>query len=278
MTSESTSAETESRYQENTVKVFGHNMHVLKGGSGDSLVVLHHEIGSAGWTPLHDRLAQDFTVYAPDLPGYGRSERLEWARHPRDLALVMQGLLDELGIQTCTLVGLGFGGWLAAEMVPMNQGRFSELVLVGSMGLRPKSGEIMDQMLMTFDDYIRSGFIDVAAHDRILGEESTREQRALWSDARETTARLAWKPYMFSHQLPHTLAGVRVPTLVVWGRQDKIVPLACADQFVEALFHAKLAIIDDAGHFLDMERPVEIAELVRGHARTGARSEPAATR
>lgn len=278
MTSQSTLAPTESGHEELTVRVFGQNMHLEKGGSGEALVVLHHEIGSAGWTALHEQLARDFTVYAPDLPGYGKSERLEWARHPRDLALVLQGLLDELGIDSCILVGLGFGGWLAAEMAPMNQGRFKELVLVGAMGLRPVSGEIMDQMLMTFDDYIRSGFIDVAAHDRILGQESTREQRALWSDARETTARIAWKPYMYSTQLPHVLAGIRIPTLIVWGQQDKIVPVSCARQFQEAIPHAELSIIENVGHFLDMERPEALADLVARRARTGSRPETVATR
>ena len=103
----------------------------MKQGSGTPLVVLHHSFGSHGWLPLYDRLAERHEVYFPDLPGFGESSRPDWARDPRDLASMMGLMLDRLGLERLTLVGMGFGGWLAAEMAIMNQGRLDQLVLVG---------------------------------------------------------------------------------------------------------------------------------------------------
>jgi pimeloyl-ACP methyl ester carboxylesterase len=235
-------------------------------GTGHLVMVLHHEIGSLGWTPLCEAMSRSFTVSSLDLPGFGRSSRLDWARHPRDLATVLTLYLDKLGAESLTLVGLGFGGWVAAEMAVFNQRRLDSLVLVGAMGIQPVEGEIMDQMLMSFDDYIRSGFSTTDAHANVFGSESTREQRAMWGAAREATARIAWKPYMFSHHLPELLPCVETPTLVVWGRNDHIVPLNCGELFAQALPNATLDVIEDCGHFVDLEHPRELSRRIEAFA------------
>jgi pimeloyl-ACP methyl ester carboxylesterase len=80
--------------------------------------------------------------------------------------------------------------------------------------------------------------------------------------AREMTARIAWKPYMFSHTLAPFLGEVRVPTLVVAGEHDAIVPRACAQQYVEALPDARLEVVAGAGHYVEIEQPGALAQLV----------------
>jgi pimeloyl-ACP methyl ester carboxylesterase len=67
---------------------------------------------------------------------------------------------------------------------------------------------------------------------------------------------------MYNPALPHLLGGVKAPTLVVWGREDRIVPLECGEHYVKALPHARLAVIENAGHLVDMERPAELARAV----------------
>jgi pimeloyl-ACP methyl ester carboxylesterase len=235
-------------------------------GNGSRVMVLHHEIGSLGWTSFCEALSSRFTVTCTDLPGFGGSDRLEWARHPRDLATVLTLYLDKLAIGSLTLVGLGFGGWVAAEMAVMNQRRLDRIVLAGAMGIQPDEGEIMDQMLMSFDDYIRSGFSSIETHDNVFGTESTREQRAMWGAARETTARIAWKPYMFSHHLPEVLRCVETPTLVVWGRDDHIVPLSSGEIYARTLPNATLEVIDACGHFVDLEQPDELSRRIEAFA------------
>jgi pimeloyl-ACP methyl ester carboxylesterase len=244
------------------VQVAGLNLQYWEGGAGGPLVVVHHDIGGAGWTEFYDRLAARFRVLVPELPGYGASDRPAWARHPRDLALTLGLWLDELEIERAVLVGLGFGGWIAAEMAVMNQRRFPRLVLAGAMGIKPSEGEILDQMMVDLADYAEAGCASREAFERIFGEKLSPERRLVLDYAREMTARVAWKPYMFSHQLPHLLGGVRTPTLVVWGAQNKVVPRVCGEAYVRALPNARLEIVDDAGLWVDLEQPETLAEMV----------------
>src|SRR5262249_16900844 len=107
-------------YSEDSVDVEQGSIHYLRKGNGAPLVVLHPSISNHGWLPLYELLAQTYTVYAFDLPGFGKSARPDWARDVRDLAIQMQIVLDSLALARVTLLGFGFGGWVAAEMATMN--------------------------------------------------------------------------------------------------------------------------------------------------------------
>jgi pimeloyl-ACP methyl ester carboxylesterase len=74
--------------------------------------------------------------------------------------------------------------------------------------------------------------------------------------------RTAWKPYMHSQTLPHLLGGVRTPALVVWGAEDRIVPRSAGDAYKAALRDARLTVLPGAGHYVEMEKPDELAKLV----------------
>jgi pimeloyl-ACP methyl ester carboxylesterase len=239
---------------------------VARGGDGPPVLVLHHDIGSPERPALHDALARHFTVFAPSHPGYDGSPRPDWMRSVRDVAVVYQALLAgherTRAPGTVTLIGLGFGGWIAAEMATMAPRAFRRLVLVGAMGLKPERGEIADQALLSYIDYVRRGFADQGAFDRIFGAEPPTSQLEQWDLNREMTFRIAWKPYMYNPTLPHLLGGVATPALVVWGRHDRIVPLECGERYAKALADARLEIVEGAGHFVDLEKPDELAGLV----------------
>jgi len=253
-------------WESETVHIAGTALHVTRGGAGAPLVVLHHDVGSPERLPFYDALAQHFTVLLPSHPGYDRSARPDWMRSVRDVAVVYQGLLGarELTLEPgrVSLVGLGFGGWIAAEMASMTPRAFRRLVLVGAMGIKPERGEIADQALVSYIDYVRLGFADQGAFDRIYGAEPPTSTLEQWDLNREMTFRIAWKPYMYSPTLPHLLGGVAAPSLVVWGREDRIVPLECGERYAKALAQAKLEIVEGAGHFVEMEKPEALAQIV----------------
>jgi len=248
-----------------TFPIAGATLHVARSGSGTPLLVLHHDIGTLARLPFYDALARDFTVLLPSHPGYDRSERPAWVRSVRDVAAVYQGLLAQRGLAEVTLVGLGFGGWIAAEMATMAPRALAKLVLVGAMGIKPEQGDIADQALVSYIDYVRLGFADQKVYDRLFGAETSTPTLEQWDLNREMTFRIAWKPYMYNPSLPHLLGGVATPTLVVWGREDRIVPLECGERYVKALPNARLEVIDGAGHFVEMEKPEELARLIGGN-------------
>jgi pimeloyl-ACP methyl ester carboxylesterase len=183
-------------------------------------------------------------------------------RSVRDLAVMHRGLLAELKIQEAVLVGLGFGGWIAAEMATMAPADVAKLVLVGPMGVKPSQGDIFDQAIVNYIDYARAGFHDQKAFDKIYGAEPSTDQLEAWDIAREMCFRIAWKPYMYSQTLPHLLRNVKVSTLLVWGDKDRIVPLSAGDSYLAALPKAKLEVIKDCGHCVDLEQPRKLAELI----------------
>jgi pimeloyl-ACP methyl ester carboxylesterase len=138
----------------------------------------------------------------------------------------------------------------------------AKLVLVAPMGVKPSQGDILDQAIVSYIDYARAGFHDQKAFDKIYDAEPSVDQLETWDIAREMCFRIAWKPYMYSQTLPHLLRSVKIPTLLVWGDQDKIVPFSAADRYLAVLPNAKLEVIRDCGHVVDLEQPVRLAELV----------------
>jgi len=247
------------------VPVAGIALHLATAGDGAPVLVLHHDIGRPESSPFDDALARRFRVLAPSHPGYDRSSRPDWMRSVRDVAVVYQWLLAARDItRDLSVVGLGFGGWIAAEMATMAPRAFKRLVLVGAMGIKPERGEIADQALLSYIDYVRRGFAEQRAFDRVFGADPSTNRLEQWDLNREMTFRIAWKPYMYSPTLPHLLGGVSTPTLIVWGRDDRIVPLECGERYQKSLPNARLHVVDAAGHFVDMEQPDTLADLVAG--------------
>jgi pimeloyl-ACP methyl ester carboxylesterase len=187
-------------------------------------------------------------------------------RTVREIAMVYQWLANDQRLQGLTAVGLGFGGWIAAEMAVMCHHLFAHLVLAGAMGLKPRTGEILDQFLIDTISYVRSGFADRRNCEALYGAEPTLDQLEQWEINREMTSRVAYKPYMFDQGLPHLLGGIRTPTLVVWGKENGVVPAVCGEQYREAIAGARMDTLAGCGHFAEVEKPAELAKLVRDFA------------
>ncbi len=247
---------------EQTVEVAGLDVALREAGEGPPLVLLHRSTGYLAWGSLEDALAARFRVIVPDLPGFGRSERPDWARDPRDLAVLMQRLIERLDLEGVTLVGLGFGGFVAAELAAINESRLGALVLVGAAGLKPVEGEILDQMLIPFQEYIDAGFNEEASFEAHYGEDVDGDIKDVWDFSRIMTARITWSPYMFSRQLPHLLGEVTTPALVVWGDNDRIVPQTCGRQYAELLGDARFETIAACGHLVELDQPEALAALI----------------
>lgn len=248
-------------WSDTIAEIAGARLHMSRAGSGPTVLVLHHDIGTPDRLPFYDALAQRFDVVVPHHPGWGKSKRPDWLRHPRDIAAIHQWLLASLNAHDVSLVGLGFGGWIAAEMASLAPTVFRRIVVVAPMGIKPPEGEIADQAIVSYLDYPKSGFHDGAAFASVYGDVTT-EQLEAWDIAREMCFRTAWKPYMYNPTLRHLLGGVKSPTLIVWGDDDRIVPRSAADAWMRALPAARLEVVAACGHFVDMEKPDELARLV----------------
>ena len=243
------------------------NITLREGGSGDTILALHHSWGSVGITDWHENLAQSANVVVPDLPGWGSSERPSWARDARDIAILCCHIADSLRGKL-HLVGTGFGGYVAAEMATMGHSRFNTLTLIGSAGVFPREGEIHDQMMVSHRKYVQDSYRSEELYTSQFGEEPDPAIREIWDHSREMTARVTWKPYMFNRRLEPLLTLVNTPTLLIWGTKDKIVPVGVANQFADLLPNSKLEMIDGAGHLVEMEEPDQVSALIKQHIKT----------
>ncbi len=180
-------------------------------------------------------------------------------RSARDMAVVYRGLLSELNVEDAALVGLGFGGWIAAEMASMAPADPSQLVLVGAMGIKPPQGDILDLAITGYIDYARAGFHDQQAFDRVYGAEPSADQLEMWDICREMSFRIAWKPYMYSQTMPHLLGAVRDAGACRMGRRRQ----GRADQRRQAIRRG--AAERQAGN---RRRPAAIASTWRSPTRS----------
>jgi pimeloyl-ACP methyl ester carboxylesterase len=257
---------TSGTWTEEITELAGTKVQMVKGGSGHPLLVLHDEMGYPGWLGFHEELAKSHTLYIPSHAGFGGSERLDWIMGMRDLAGWYLEVLDDLGLGPVDVMGFSIGGWLAAEMAVMSPELFKKLILVGATGVRPPQGEIYDMFLVVAKEFITNCVSDPAntpEFQQICPEEPTPEQVETWEMAREEACRLSWRPYMHNPSLPHLLHRLKnLPTLVLGGRQDGIVPLSAAEAYQTAIPGSQLSIIDDCGHRPEVEKPGEFVKLV----------------
>jgi pimeloyl-ACP methyl ester carboxylesterase len=250
--------------RERQVDVAGCPITVRVVGQGDPLVLVPRENIDPAGLPFTERLAERFTVYTPILPGFHGSavECWSWLADVRDLAITQQQWIGALGLDNITLVGLGFGGWVAAEMASMSPGRLRRLVLVSAMGIQPVEGQIFDQFLVSTELYARTAFHNQDNFNRLFGEVPGFDQLEAWETDREMSSRLTWKPYMYNRSLLRLLASCRTPSLVVWGADDRVVPVECAGLYAEALGNAPTRVIESCGHAVEVEEPERLAEAI----------------
>jgi pimeloyl-ACP methyl ester carboxylesterase len=248
------------------VAVGGTALQVLKGGSGRPCVVLHGVEGDEGWLAFHEALAAQATVYAPSHPGYGQTPCPAWISTIQHQAVFYNWFLASAGLSEVDVVGVGIGGWIAAQMAIMCSAPLRRLVLVDAAGLKPSEGEIFDIFITPWQQVIDRAFYDPRSapeYQRIYAA-GVAEFGGAREAGRTTSMRMCFRPFMYDPALPGMLPRISIPTLIVWGREDQIVPLECAHLYQQAIPEAKLSVLDRCGHFSHLEQPQLLAETIGG--------------
>src|ERR1700683_5161663 len=250
---------------EETVKVGDAQLALIKGGSGKPLLIFHDELGYPGWMTWNESLAHERTLVIPLQPGFGKTARLDWIRNFRDLAGFYSQAIREMHLDPIDVIGFSAGGFIAAEMAACDPKIFSKMILVAPMGLKPIEGEIMDIFPITMRTHLRATVADPFAtpeFTKLYGGEMTPEQFEAFEEARAESARIGWEPHMHNPSLPYLLRGTKIPTLLVWGSKDRVVPRGCIDEYKKAIASAQVAVIDNVGHRPEIENSPEFERVV----------------
>jgi len=246
-----------------TVVANGIATNYLEDGSGDDKVLLIHGSGPgvtsyANWRLVIPALATKFHVVAPDMVGFGFSER------PKDVQYNVQtwadqtvGLMDALGIEKTSLVGNSFGGAIALRIATQHPDRINKLVLMGSMGVPFPITEGLERVWgyeASFENMRK--VLDVFAYSRELVNDELAQVRyegsiqpgfqesfsSMFPAPRQRWVEAMCTPEEDIRRLPHR-------TLIIHGREDKVIPLQTSLRLEELIDNADLSVYSHCGHW-----------------------------
>jgi pimeloyl-ACP methyl ester carboxylesterase len=241
------------------VELDGCRTHLRRGGAGRPLLFLHGASGAPVIMPFMEKLASRFDVLVPEHPGYGQSDEPAWLENIHDMAYFYLDFLNHLDLKEVTLVGNSMGGWIAMEMAVRDTSRIKSLVLVSPAGIAAPGVQPADIFLMPPEDVVRNLFVDQKLAEARLAQP---ENIDVSLKNRHTTARLAWDPRLHDPFLPKWLHRIDVPVKIIWGREDRILPVGIANELKRLMPKAQLHVLDKVGHLPHAERVDEFVELV----------------
>lgn len=225
-------------------------------------LILHGGAGPQSVAAFAELLSEKDTVLAPAHPGFNGTPRPEGMDTMHDLAVHYATLLREQKLDDVTVVGNSIGGWIAAELALLHDPRVTKLVLVDAAGLRVDAEPAADFFSMTMDQVAELSYYEPDKFRIDLSTFSDQQKAGMAGN------RAALQAYAGSAMADPTLLGrlpgVDVPTLVVWGEADRMIPVANGKAYAEAIPGARLELIPDAGHLPQLETPQKLLDLVRG--------------
>jgi pimeloyl-ACP methyl ester carboxylesterase len=261
----------EADWQQSFATVDGCKLALRRGGTGPPLLFLHGAWADRGWAPFAKELATRFSVISPDHPGYGGSQTPDWLDDIHDLAFFYLDVLAALGLDEVHLVGASLGGWIAAEMAVRSTARIARLSLVAPAGIHVKGVAKPDIFLMSQEELTRALFADPRVAEAALAKTPSPEEEEAELRGRYMTARLAWQPRLHDPGLAKWLHRIDRPTQLLWGRDDRILPVAYAEEWRRLVPDATIAWFDECGHLPHIEQPARFAAEIDCFARETAR-------
>jgi len=250
------------------------DLEVLRRGLGAPILLLHGVNPVSPLAPFVDLLAEHGTVIAPSLPGFGASPRPPDFDTVYDLVNVCHDILDAIPDEKVTVVGFSFGGWIAAELAVAAPRKLDRLILVDPVGIKigPRDQRDFAHFFNTAPDELnRRGWHDPSRRpDGVyaLGWQATISD-AMTDAEMITLARnwdslclYGWKPHMYNPRLADWLRRIAVPTLVLWGENDRVVPVDYGRAYAGLIPGARFETIAHAGHQPELEQPRAFVDRV----------------
>ena len=234
----------------------GLELEVLRHGVGRPVLLLHGMQHIDPRARFVDLLGRHAEIIAPSHPGFGHSVRPADVDSVYDLVHLYLDVLEALPYERVTLVGLSFGGWLAAEIAVKCCHRLDRLVLVDAFGIKISerdTADILDVFNTAPQEVQRQSWHDPgqwAADFNALTDDELVVRARNW----EALCLYGWHPYMYNPQLKRWLRRITVPTLVLWGDSDGIVTPSYGRAYSALIPGARFELIAKAGHHPEIEQ------------------------
>ena len=260
-------------------------------GHGHALLLIHGMAGSsATWRAIIPQLSKKYRVIAPDLLGHGMSAKPRGDYSLGAFAVFLRDLLDQLGVDRATVIGQSLGGGIAMQFAHQHRDYCERLVLIGSGGLGPDLSPVLRMLSAPGAEFV----LPVVAPQPLLnlgnklgswltsaGIQAPRAGQ-MWhaysslSDARTRQAFLRTLRSVVDYRGQsvsalnklHLTAGL--PTVLIWGDHDRIIPVAHAYAAHDALEGSRLEVLEGIGHFPHVEAPAAVADILENFIATTA--------
>lgn len=248
--------------------VNGIELEMLRRGSGMPVLLLHGMDTAQPRAPFLDLLGRRAEIIAPSSPGFGNTKRPPDFDTIYDLVHLYLAMIDDLPYDKLVLMGLSFGGWLAAEVAAAAAHKLAKLILVDPVGIKigdRESRDIADVFNLnppelrrrTWHDPANAPDYDAMSDDELVVHARNREALCLY----------AWHPCLYNPQLKQWLGRIRVPTLLLWGASDRVVTPDYGRAYSALIPGSRFEVIEAAGHRPEIEQPERFVERVAAFLR-----------
>jgi triacylglycerol lipase len=251
-----------------TITVFGQSIHYFDMGSGP-VVVLLHGLGARkeDWLPVFEPMAQKYRLLVPDQIGFGKSDKPLLDYSVQTYVDFLNEFLRQLKVEKASLVGESLGGWIAAlyvaeiggsaHLVPVDR-----LVLVDAAGLKQDQPipDLNPSSLAAMRGVMEAVFYDTSWVNEDALRKIFTDKLAVHDGY--TVRSFLGNPTREKERMDDRLASIKTPTLVVWGRQDKLLPIASGERYAAGIAGAKLVSFEKCGHVPPIEKTEEFLAAV----------------
>ncbi len=242
---------------------------VILGGSGPPLVYLHSANGVSPADPFLQALSEHYSIYAPVAPGYNDLDELHQMRTVHDVVLHYDDVFQVLELDSFVMAGQSFGGMFAAEFAAHYPKRISKLALLAPVGMWDDNIPAVDMFAtppLELDPLLwadPTSEVANAAREAMLGGDDPVESTISLMRGLITVGKFLMP--IPDRGLHRRLYRISAPTLVLWGEQDGLVPVAYADLFTRGIAGSKKSVLPDCGHLITLERTEEAMSQVMRH-------------
>ena len=253
---------------EKEVVVFGQKIHYIEAGSGPNLILLHGLGGSSrAWQLNIGPLAEKFHVFAPDQIGFGKSDKPLVNYRISTYVDFLDQFCKQLKLERVSLVGNSMGGWIATAFTAAFPDRVDKLVLEDAAGYSPPK-DLDLRTLYSLNPTTRAGMKVLLAkvfYNKAFSSDAVIDQALAFRLAAGdgyTINSIVDSIVRGEDFLDDTVKAIKRPTLIIWGREDGLTPLADGERFNKDIAGSKLLVLNESGHVPNVEKAAEFNDAV----------------
>lgn len=249
------------------------DLEVVHIGHGAPVLLLHGPTPVRADLPFIMSLSEHAEIIAPSHPGFGWSPRAEQFDSMYDLVHLYLDVLDHLPYDNVTVLGLSFGGWLAAELACLCTHQIRALILVDPVGI--KLGARDERDITHLFNTPPAELEARAWHDpskrpdgpfglgwQMHVQDATEDDLVLLARSWDALCLYGWRPHLYNPHLKWWLHRIRIPSMVLWGASDRIVSPEYGRAYSDLIPGARFEIIERAGHHPELEQPQTVASKI----------------